>query len=106
MAKRVCAEPDCPALTDQTRCPAHTRARDRARGTRQQRGYDASHDAIRRMLVRKLSAGQDLTCWRCGQPIRTEAELHVGHDDHDRSITRGAEHAACNLAAAGRSSHL
>ena len=26
--------------------------------------------------------------------------MHVGHDDHDRSITRGPEHALCNLRAA------
>jgi 5-methylcytosine-specific restriction protein A len=35
-----CAEPGCNAIVPSGRCPAHTRAVDRARGTRQQRGYD------------------------------------------------------------------
>lgn len=105
MAKRVCAEAGCPTLTDRTRCPDHERARDRARGTRQQRGYDAAHDAIRRASVAKLNAGQMLTCWRCGGPITSAADLHIGHDDIDRTITRGDEHSSCNLSAAGGTSH-
>lgn len=106
MAKRVCAEPGCPTLTDTTRCLDHTRDHDRARGTRQQRGYDAAHDATRRASVAKLAAGRTLTCWRCSQPITSADELHIGHDDHDRSITRGDEHRACNLKAAGRISSV
>lgn len=106
MAKRICAEPGCPELTNTTRCPDHTRQHDRARGTRQQRGYNAAHDATRRASIAKLNAGQTLTCWRCNGPITTVADLHIGHDDHDRSITRGDEHARCNLQAAGRTSHL
>lgn len=106
MAKRVCAEPGCPTLTTATRCPDHERARDRARGTRQQRGYDAAHDATRRASIAKLTAGHTLTCWRCGEPITTADELHIGHDDHDRSITRGDEHRSCNLQAAGRISFV
>jgi len=31
--------PGCPVLTDQARCPAHTRQIDRRRGTAYQRGY-------------------------------------------------------------------
>ena len=101
MAKKPCAEPGCPRLVHTTRCPTHTRARDKARGTRQQRGYDNDHDKLRATYVAQLRAGHTLTCWRCTGDITTEADLHVGHDDHDRSITRGPEHRLCNLRAAG-----
>lgn len=99
---------DCPALGPWTRgrCPAHDRARDKARGTRQQRGYDTIHDQARAEAVAQLRAGHALTCWRCGQPITDEHDMHIGHDDHDRDITRGPEHATCNLSAAGRISHM
>lgn len=106
MAKRVCAEPGCPTLTATTRCPAHTRARDKARGTRQQRGYDAAHDALRAAWQRRIDAGEVVHCWRPGCHVRIVGRAwHLGHDDRDRSITRGPECIACNLSAAGRNSH-
>lgn len=105
MAKRVCAEVGCPALTDTTRCPTHTRQRDRERGTRQQRGYDQAHDQLRAAAVATLAAGHTLTCWRCGRAITTADDMHIGHDDLDRTITRGPEHKKCNLSAAGKARH-
>ena len=108
MRKRVCL--DCPRIIPadayKGRCPDCARAHDKARGTRQERGYDRDHDRTRRTLVARLRAGQVLTCWRCGSPITDERAMHVGHDDRDRSITRGAECAPCNLSAAGRNSHM
>lgn len=107
MAKRVCLEPGCPTLTDRRRCPTHERARDKARGTRQQRGYDAAHYREANRLRDLIRAGHQVTCWRCGLPITDADDCHLGHDDHDRNITRGAEHGrTCNLAAAGRASHI
>ena len=105
MTKRVCAEPGCPALCESTRCPAHTRQRDKARGTRQQRGYDAEHDALRREYQRRMDDGETFTCWRpdCGRPI-DPTHWHLGHDDHDRSTYRGPECPTCNLRAARISS--
>ena len=103
MAKRVCAEPGCPTLTDKTRCVEHTRQRDKARGTRQQRGYDAEHDRMAQEWRAKVARGERVICWRCGERITDPSDCHLGHDDHDRSITRGPEHGRrCNLAAAGR----
>ena len=108
MAARVCL--DCPriipATTRKGRCPDCARAHDKARGTRQQRGYGADHDRTRRVLVTRLRNGDTLTCWRCGAPITDEHAMHVGHDDADRSITRGPECVTCNLTAAGRNSHM
>lgn len=103
---RVCSEPGCPEIQQATRCPKHRRAIEKARGSRQQRGYDRNHIRLRRHYVRQLRAGIVLKCWRCGGPITDEADMHVGHDDKDRSIIRGPEHArSCNLHAAGRAAH-
>ena len=101
MARRPCIEPGCPVVTDSTRCADHGRARDRARGTRQERGYDAAHDALRADYQRLMNAGVDFECWRCGDQIDPE-HWHLGHDDHDRSAHRGPECVPCNLATKGR----
>lgn len=104
---KVCI--DCPAIGDwpRGRCPTHERARDKARGTRRQRGYDATHDRESARWRAKVRAGELVRCWRCGEPITDADDCHLGHDDHDRSITRGPEHGRkCNLSAAGRMSHI
>lgn len=95
---KVCAEHGCPVLTDTTRCPPHTRERDRARGTRQQRGYDAAYDIRRNADVRAMANGAVLTCWRCGAVVMPH-DYSLGHCDDDRRLIHGAEHLrGCNLA--------
>ena len=106
-AKHPCREQGCtvPCPPGGSRCPEHTRARDRARGTTAQRGYGTAHQRLRRALVPLVQAGR-VTCWRCGLPIDPSEPWDLGHDDHDRTITRGPEHAnTCNRSAAGRSAH-
>ena len=106
MAKRVCAESGCPELTDSTRCIEHTRQRDKARGTRQQRGYGAAHEREAKVWRDRVARGALVVCWRCGEPITDPTDCHLGHDDYDRSITRGPEHGRlCNLSAAGKARH-
>lgn len=106
MPRKVCAEPGCPTLTDRTRCNTHERARDRARGTRQERGYGADHDREAKRWRDAVRRGELVTCWRCGDPITDPNDCHLGHDDHDRRVTRGPEHGrGCNLSAAGRARH-
>jgi hypothetical protein len=63
------------------------------------------HPQRRAALIKQLERDGFLTCWRCGDPIYTADNTHLGHDDFDRSITRGAEHKACNLRAAGLKVH-
>ena len=108
MAVRVCR--DCPriipAAAYKGRCPECSRRADKARGTRRERGYDAAHDREAKRWRAKITAGERVTCWRCGEPITDPSDCHLGHDDRDRSITRGPEHATCNLSAAGRNSHV
>lgn len=99
--RKVCAEPGCWIISDTTRCPAHTRERDRARGTRQERGYGAEHDRLRTEYQRLMDAGVRFDCWRCKKPIDPQL-WHLGHDDRDRSKYRGPECPPCNLATASR----
>lgn len=101
MSLRVCAESGCPTLSTTTRCKLHTRAKDKARGTRQQRGYDAAHDALRADYQGRMDQGETFTCWRCTEPINPSS-WHLGHDDHDRSKYQGPECPPCNLATTGR----
>lgn len=108
MSKRPCLEPGCPTLTDRTRCPQHTRARDAARGRRQDRGYDTAYDQQHRAWQRRLDAGEVVMCWRCdelGKPHAVDprpGHWHLGHDLVDRSIIRGPQCPASNLDDAAR----
>ena len=100
---KVCAVPGCPTLTTSTHCPPHARQVDRARGTRQQRGYDAEHDRRRREWVPKVATGT-IPCARCGLLIAADEAWDLGHTD-DRTGWTGPEHAnRCNRAAGGRAS--
>lgn len=106
MAKRVCPEPGCPALVDSGRCAQHRRTKDAARGRRQERGYDAEYDALRRAYERRMAEGERFDCWRCrelGTPhVVDPDDWHLGHDNQDRSIIHGPQCSASNLADAGR----
>lgn len=102
---RVCPIHGCPTLVqaDAYRglCDQHRKERDQGRGSRAERGYGSEHQALRRRAIRDLTEGKTVRCWRCGHPILTVSDLHIGHDD-DRSIVRGPEHSTCNLRAAGK----
>ena len=104
MAKRPCIEPGCPVLTTRTRCTEHERAKDKARGTRQARGYDAEYDAVGRDYQRRINDGHTFTCWRCSRPLGPQRGLdwQLGHCDDDRDAIHGPECPACNLATRGR----
>lgn len=102
MAKRRCLQ--CPAIGDWQRtrgcCPQHQQ-------TTKERGYGAEHQRESRAWKARIKAGEHVLCWRCGEPITDPDDCHLGHDDLDRSITRGPEHGrACNLRTAGRISQM
>lgn len=84
---------DCGDLTRATRCVPCRRGRDRARGSRQQRGYDAEHDRTRLAYAPEVATGT-VRCARCGQLIGQAERWDVGHPDHESS--GGPEHADCN----------
>lgn len=113
-AKRVCActgctvhPGSCPMLVDKGRCPPCARVTDRARGSRQQRGYDAAYDRERRRWAPKVAACtvhcHAPVCLMPARLILTGQAWQLGHDDN-RNI-RGPEHARCNLSAGGKSAH-
>jgi hypothetical protein len=83
-----------------TRPPAAPR---RQHGTTAQRGYGNLHRRTRLAYLAHLRDNPGLPCWRCGQPMYYEdrANLDLGHDDNNRSVYRGLEHAGrCNRSAA------
>lgn len=104
-AMRTCPTPNCPRLIPRgaRRCGPCGQDYEAKRGTPTQRGYDADHRKASRAWKAKVRAGQLVLCWRCGQPITDADDLDLGHDDTDRDVTRGPEHARrCNRANAGR----
>lgn len=107
MTRRVCTEPGCPATikpgTRGGRCTDCRRAHDKARGSRADRGYGQDHIKEREQWQQRINHGEHITCWRCDKPI-TGTAWHLGHDDTDRTITRGPECVPCNLQAAGHKS--
>ena len=66
---------------------------------KKQRGYDYQFVKLRKAL---LPSAYYSPCVRCGQLMLPGQELHLDHDDWDRSIIRGFAHKVCNLRAAGR----
>lgn len=73
---RVCI--DCPRLIPAgTRCTDCARTKERARGTRQQRGYNTTHQQLHAHYQTRMDAGETFHCWRCGHPINPAA-WHLG----------------------------
>ena len=74
---RVCSVAGCPTLypdTEGSRCPAHRRAADRARGTATQRGYSSrGHKVFRSHVLTR-----DPICVLCGVRESTVAD-HYPH---------------------------
>lgn len=77
-----------------SRCPPCQRDRDRARGSRQARGYDATHDRLRGQLVAALDPAAP--CPRCTRPLGGEAALLDLMHNEDRSGWLGLGHSSCN----------
>jgi len=106
-APKACSFPECDErVTARSYCDEHAatlgKFRDLRRGTPQQRGYDHAHRKQRARWAPLVARGT-VDCWRCGQPIQPDEAWDLGHDDHDRTITRGPEHARqCNRSSAGR----
>ena len=106
MARRVCLTSGCGRIGEWTRgrCPDCARDHDRARGTRQQRGYDAEHDRERARWQRVLDQGSPVSCRNphCLTPDTPvdPKHWHLGHTPR-RDTWRGPEHPDCNLTEAG-----
>lgn len=103
-AKRICAKVGCPSTATGSYCPTHQAEAERARGSREQRGYDHAHRQLRKQWAPKVATGE-VICGRCGQAIRPGQSWALDHDDRDRSKYLGPSHATCNNSAGGRNAH-
>lgn len=101
MSLRVCAEPGCPTLVNRTRCRRHERARDQARGSRQDRGYDRQHE-LERAAWAPIVASGSCRCRRCRELIGPDEPWDLGHPDTDCDRPKAPEHQRCNRATSGR----
>jgi hypothetical protein len=102
---RICSKPGCPNVHDKPgMCPTCARERDRARGTKTQRGYGPDFQRERRQWIKTIELG-NVRCYRCAKPIKPGDPFHLDHDDNNRDILRGPSCPRCNLSAAGRASH-
>ena len=93
---RVCSVHGCPNLYDGTesRCPAHRKQADTARGTKHERGYDSrGHKNFRNAVLTR-----DPICVLCGIRLSTVADhypqsrkelLELGLDPNDPQCGRG-----------------
>lgn len=102
-AQKICAKPGCPAITSGRLCTTHSREADKARGSREQRGYGQAHRTARQALAPQVATGT-VKCARCGEYIQPGAAWHLDHSD-DRTGYLGPSCARCNLSAAGKKAH-
>src|SRR5688572_17538852 len=78
----------------------HRKRYDAAAQARAAEYRSPAYKAARAQAKALVEAGQ-AHCWRCGRFIPPGSNWHLGHDDNDRRIVRGPEHAIeCNLKAA------
>lgn len=105
---KVCSTPGCPELTASSRCPQHTRATDKARGSRQARGYTWTHDRLRAQWATRIRThGAHCHAEHCLEPTRRinpGDPWDLGHTP-DRQRWTGPEHRRCNRSAGGRNAH-
>ncbi|WP_218014517.1 hypothetical protein [Mycolicibacterium palauense] len=69
-------------------------------GSTDARGYGPRHQRLREQLKPIVKSGQAI-CWRCGERIGPDQQWDLGHDDDNRNIYRGPEHALKRDCAAG-----
>lgn len=101
-AKKICAKAGCPTPTAATHCATHAAEAERARGSRESRGYGPEHRALRKQWAPRVATGSVL-CAKCNQPIQAGSTWHLGHTA-DRTTWTGPEHPYCNLSDAGKRS--
>lgn len=100
--RRPCPAAGCPETISprERACAEHASRYERARGTRQARGYGAEHDAERTRWAPIVASGT-AHCVRCGGVIVPGSRWSPDHDD-DRTRYLGPAHERCNLRAGGR----
>ena len=87
MSLRVCSEPGCPEFVTQGRCDDHRRAKDKARGTRQERGYGADYQA----QLKSPEYVNATHCAECGQVFTEDNPKTGGHSVALRNGGQGSK---------------
>lgn len=64
-------------------------------------GYGAEHQRLRAAWQKRIDDGEDVRCWRNGEPILPGMDWDLGHDDNDRTKYNGPECVKCNRATKG-----
>jgi hypothetical protein len=64
-----------------------------------ERGYGYQFQKLRKAL---LPSAYGTPCVRCGEVMLPGQQLHLDHDDYDRSRLRGFAHSDCNIRAAAK----
>ena len=102
-AKKICAKPGCPSIAAGSYCDTHQAEAERARGSRESRGYGPEHRALRKTWAPRVATGSVL-CARCQQPILPGKPWALDHSD-DRADYLGPSHKFCNDSAGGKAAH-
>jgi 5-methylcytosine-specific restriction enzyme A len=92
---RVCL--DCGALSEQSRCLAHRRGKEQARGSAAARGYDARYRRLRKAVIEAHVARFGWTCPGFNRPAHPVAPEGLTAD-HVQPLSRGGESTRANLA--------
>ena len=103
MAGKRCPANGCPTIiTTRARyCPIHAREYEARRGTRQHRGYNSAHDALRAQWQNRINGGEVVLCADgCGTPI-TGTNWDLGHTP-DRTGHIGPQTREHNRSEGGR----
>lgn len=96
----MCAWRGCPKLTQTTYCTEHARQKDRARGSKIERGYDQQYLDNRKAILAEWPS-----CALCGKPGANSVDHIVPGGGSDMSNLRPA-HLSCNIARANRARGL
>lgn len=99
--RRYCS-PNCREVHGKATSNWQRRPNDAAAKERARTYSTAEHKRLRAHYKRLVANGSEY-CWRCSRRIDPRSAWHLGHDDNDRTLYRGAEHAQCNIRAAARS---
>ena len=71
---RFCAAQHCGALVERGYCDQHRRAKEQARGSRHERGYDAQWSRVRAIVI-----AREPLCRACAAQHRATVALDVDH---------------------------
>lgn len=104
---RLCTEPGCDEVADGPRCRIHANARDAARGTSSERGYDAEWQRVRKLVLARDGYECQLrlrVCTKVATTVDHVIPLSAGGARLDLANLQAAC-LKCNVAKGGQDHH-